>query len=186
MRTIYLIRHGEPDFPGKKRMCLGRTDLPLSSAGFQQAAAAAKKLEGRQLHVFSSPLRRALQTAQALKRPIAVLKDLQEMDAGEWDGLDFDTIAEKYPELYQKRASDKTIPPPGAESNETGLRRFETALLQAVAGTSGDLAIVGHGGIMALFIEKISGSWRKPGYGEILTLQYENGTFHLMEEINHA
>ena len=186
MKTIYLIRHGEPLFPAGKRMCLGRTDLPLSPAGFLQAEAAAKALEGRDFQVFSSPLTRAIQTAQALGRPIEILEDLQELDAGAWDGLDFDTIRLRYPELYALRAVDKTIPPPDSESNEAGLRRFQSALRQACEKAPGDLALVGHGGIMALFIKEITGIWRKPGYGQILTVQYENDQLKLTEDECHA
>ena len=186
MKTIYLIRHGEPDFPGGKRMCLGRTDLPLSSKGLKQAESAAQKLQDMDFEIFSSPLLRARQTAQAFHRPIHVLEALQELDAGQWDGLDFETIALRYPELYAKRALDKTIPPPDSERNESGLARFEAALTLACGQASGDFAIVGHGGIMALFLQKISGSWKKPGYGEIVTLEYDSGFYRLTEERNHA
>lgn len=37
MRTVYLVRHGMVDFPGGKRRCIGRTDLPLSEVGRKQA-----------------------------------------------------------------------------------------------------------------------------------------------------
>ena len=36
MRTIYLIRHGKPEFPDERKYCIGRTDLPLSEEGRTQ------------------------------------------------------------------------------------------------------------------------------------------------------
>ena len=44
MKTVYLIRHGLPDFPGGKKMCIGTTDIPMGEAGLAQAAQMAKKL----------------------------------------------------------------------------------------------------------------------------------------------
>lgn len=186
MRTLYLIRHGKPDFPEGKRMCLGLTDLPLCQEGFLQAQQAARILVGKRITVFSSPLIRARQTAAALKRPVILLDDLRELDAGAWDGLSFDEIKVKFPELYARRAEDKTIPLPGGEANEAGLMRFRSALGMAAEKAPGDLAIVGHGGIMALFLESCFGKWEKPGYGEIITLGIENGEFKKLEEDPYA
>ena len=180
MKTIYLIRHGMPDFPDGKRMCLGSTELPLNREGFAQAARAAELLKGRDFTLYSSPLLRAVQTARAFGRPVHILEDLQEMDAGEWDGLSFDVIRQRYPELYAARATDKTIPLPGAEDNAAGLRRFRGAVTAAAEAAPGDLAIVAHGGVMGLFLQDIAGKWEKPAYGQILYLTYENGNFKLL------
>ena len=87
MKRVYLIRHGLPDFPQGQRMCLGRTDLPLSATGLAQARDMAASLPPVSA-VFSSPLQRALQTARAIGSPI-VVEDLQELFAGDWDGLLF-------------------------------------------------------------------------------------------------
>ena len=38
MKRVFLIRHGLPEFPGGQRQCIGSTDIPLSAAGFAQAA----------------------------------------------------------------------------------------------------------------------------------------------------
>lgn len=147
-----------------------------------QAQRAAEMLEGMELSVFSSPLLRAVETAKALHRPITVIEDLQELDAGEWDGLTFGEIQSRYPSLYAARATDKTIPLPGAESNEAGLLRFSAALKIAAEAAPGNLAVVAHGGVIGLFIQSIDGRWRKPDYGQILVLDYENGKFKLMED----
>ena len=181
MKRVYLIRHGLPAFPGGKRMCIGTTDIPMGEKGFQQAAEMAKKLPPVTA-VFSSPLIRAVQTAQAIGLPVVILDDLREMYAGEWDGLTFDEIRQRYPELYAARFHDLTIPLPGAEDHEKGLARFKGAMEEAAKQSPGDFAVVAHGGIIAQFLQDISGVWRKPDYVEIISLIWENEHFLLQEE----
>ena len=91
MKKVYLIRHALPDFPGGKSMCIGMTDIPLGEQGFSQSAKMAAHLPPVTA-VFSSPLSRAVQTAQAIGMPITILGGLREMYAGEWDGLTFEEI----------------------------------------------------------------------------------------------
>ena len=91
MKKVYLIRHGLPDFPGGQRMCIGTTDIPMGEAGLAQAAAMARKLPPVTA-VFSSPLTRAVQTAEAIGPDITILPGLREIHAGEWDGLTFREI----------------------------------------------------------------------------------------------
>lgn len=181
MKKVYLIRHGLPAFPGGMRMCLGTTDIPMGEAGLSQAKEMAKRLPPVTA-VFSSPLSRAVQTAQAIGMPVTILPGLREMHAGEWDGLTFDRIRQRYPELYEARARDLTLPLPGAEDHAEGLARFCCAMEEAAQAAPGDFAVVAHGGIIAQFLQKISGVWKKPGYVEILTLHFENGIFTLQEE----
>lgn len=185
MKRVFLIRHGLPDFPDRKRMCLGRTDLPLCPEGFAQAeemAATLPPVTG----VYSSPLIRAVQTAQAIGLPVTILNDLQELSAGDWDGLTFDEIRLRYPELYAARATDRTLPLPGAEDNEAGLTRFQRAMACAASTAAGDLAVVAHGGVIALFLQSLSGRWYKPGYAQIIPLIWNNGTFIIEEEFDYA
>ena len=181
MKKVYLIRHGLPDFPGGKGMCIGTTDIPIGEKGFAQAAVMAKKLPPVTA-VFSSPLTRAVQTAEAIGLPITVLDGLREMYAGQWDGLTFAQIRERYPELYAARFHDMTIPLPGAEPYEEGIARFSAAMKTAAENTPGDFAVVAHGGIIAQFLQSIGGSWYKPDYTEIISLTYRNGNFALQEE----
>lgn len=178
MKKVYLIRHGRPDFPNGIRMCLGRTDLSLSPEGLLQAERAAQKLRDFPItNVFSSPLKRAVETAQALEKPIGILEDLRELDAGAWDGLTFEEIRLRFPQLFDARKSNKTLPLPGGEAPEDGLRRFQHAMAAAASLSAGDFAVVAHGGIIALFLESLGMPWYKPDYAEIITLHVENTHF---------
>ena len=183
MKKVYLIRHGLPDFPGGKRMCIGTTDIPMGEAGLAQAAQMAEKLPAVTA-VFSSPLTRAVQTAQAIGLPVTVLDGLRELDAGEWDGLTFEEIRNRYPELYAARGKDPTIPLPGAENHEEGLARFTSAMNQAANLAPGDFAVVAHGGILAQFLQSVTGTWYKPGYAEVVIIYCNGSTFHTKESVS--
>ena len=181
MKRIYLIRHGLPDFPNGQRQCIGSTDLPLSEEGVLQASEMARALPAVSA-VFSSPLTRAVDTARAIRPDLIRLEGLRELDYGQWEGGTFPKIRRDYPELYAARAKDLSLPPPGAESREAGLTRFSAAMEEAVRRSPGDLAVVAHGGIIALFLERVTGHWYKPNYCEIVTLKWdESGIFHQEE-----
>lgn len=182
MKKVYLIRHGLPDFPDGSRMCIGTTDIPMGEKGFRQAAEMARSLPPVTA-VYSSPLTRAVQTAQAIGMSVTILDDLREMYAGEWDGLTFDQIRQRYPELYAVRAKDLTIPLPGAEGHKEALVRFTAAMEQAAIHAPGDFAVVAHGGIIAQFLQQISGKWYKPGYTEVVPLFWNDGTFTSKESV---
>lgn len=175
MKKCYLIRHALPDFPDGKKMCLGTTDIPLGKEGLHQAQNMAGTLPPVTA-VFSSNLSRAIQTAQFLGKPI-VLEGLREMYAGAWDGLTFDQIRDRYPELYQARKDDLTLPLPGAEEEHQALARFSDAMAEAARLAPGDFAVVAHGGIIARFLESLTGTWYKPDYTEIVLLKVQDGEY---------
>ena len=181
MKRVYLIRHGLPDFPQGARMCLGITDLPLSPEGLDQAKRMASALPPVSA-VFSSPLTRAVQTSQAIRPEITVLPGLRELDFGEWDGLTFSQIRQRYPALYAARANDLTRMPPGAEVNADALARFSAAITQAARNSPGDFAVVTHGGVAALFLQAVTGTWYKPQYCETVALFWNQNRFYQQEE----
>ena len=80
------------------------------------------------------------------------------------------------------RARDLSLQPPDAESCEAGLARFSAAMEEAARRSPGDLAVVAHGGIIALFLEHITGRWHKPDYCEIITLQWDESGIFQQEE----
>ena len=106
MRDLYLIRHGKPQYPDEQSYCIGRTDLALSMLGHLQAVLLHEELSDRISRVYYSPLTRAAETAVhiAAKLPHLPVSDLAERNLGEWDGLSFDTIRRKWPDIYQARS----------------------------------------------------------------------------------
>lgn len=185
MKRIFLIRHGLPDFPEGKRMCLGRTDLPLSQEGRCQAAQMAALLPPVTA-VFTSPLSRAVQTAQAIRPDVTVLEGLREQNAGDWDGLTFDQIRADFPELYAARGTNRHLLPPNAEEEAVCLARFTAAMQEAAAAAEGDLAVVAHSGVICLFLQSLGLPQRKPHYAEVIPLLWDNGSFFVLEETGYA
>ena len=99
---LLLLRHAETDWNREGRY-QGGQDVALSDTGRAQADSAARLLAARPLGaVWSSPLRRARDTAEAIAagRGLAVRVDdaFAEMRFGEWEGLTVDEVSRRYPE----------------------------------------------------------------------------------------
>ena len=89
---IYVIRHGQTALNSAHAL-QGRSDAPLNETGEEQAREAARQLAARGIvfrHVFSSPLQRAVQTAELVAPGVPVQCDerLIEMDYGPYEGID--------------------------------------------------------------------------------------------------
>jgi len=87
---IYMIRHGQTEM-NNRRALQGRSDYPLDDTGVAQALAAAEKLKDIRFdRVFTSPLKRAVQTAKLAAPSVEpVIEDrLIEMDYGPYEGTD--------------------------------------------------------------------------------------------------
>lgn len=185
-RAIWLVRHCKPEAPLAKT-CLGRKgDLPLSAEGRAQAKALAERMKPvRYGALYCSPLARSIQTAAFLGEPI-VLPGLTELDMGKWDGLDWETIKRDYPDLYEKRAADKSIMPPGAEGCQAAALRYAEAL----RSTKGDCVVVGHRGAMGSFLCQLLGlpyarAWDlglEHGCMVRIDVDVRNGVFRLASE----
>ena len=144
-----MIRHAEPDFGGE-RVCLGRKlDVPVSARGREQAAALAERLRFETLDaIYVSPLLRAVQTADALPQPCprVIAPELTEVCGGEWDGMRFADIYDRYPGYFDG-SEDGDVPPPGGESDGEALERG-MALLNRLALREGKtFALVTHSGL---------------------------------------
>lgn len=106
MGFIYLVRHGETDWNEKGKF-RGHADLSLNEKGKKQAQALADYFSSREVAgVYSSPLKRAKQTAEVIARacgvPLEVRPELIDVDYGEWEGLTLEEISRVYPLLYQQ------------------------------------------------------------------------------------
>ena len=91
---IYIIRHGQTEMNYKRRL-QGRSDVPLNDAGRAQAKEAAGRLAGIPFdYVYSSPLKRAVETAEILVPSIPPVLDdlLLEMDYGPYEGCDLTNL----------------------------------------------------------------------------------------------
>lgn len=99
-----MVRHGETDWNRENRF-QGHADPPLNDVGRGQARALADRLAGERFDaVYSSPLRRAYETASILgsAHGVEVQKSdaLREVDVGSWSGLTRTEIEAKFPVGY--------------------------------------------------------------------------------------
>ena len=185
MRRLYLVRHGLPDFPCGERMCLGITDIPLCTLGRLQGCLLGRELNEIGINtVFTSRLSRAKATAEYICDTPIVLDGLEEMYAGEWDGLSFSQIKARWPELHARRGLDPNIKIPGAEDVFAGQRRFLAAVSRALEDSCGDIAIVAHSTVSQSFIcaalgvsPELGRQYKLP-YGSYSVFAYEK-LFHL-------
>ena len=182
MKRVYLIRHALPNFPDGQRRCLGKTDSPLGDVGMAQAEAMSASLPPVSA-VFSSPLTRAVQTARKINQTVVIMDGLRELDYGQWDGLTFAQIRQRFPALYAAREWDKSLMPPGSELPGQALVRFSNAMEEAAHLSSGDFAVVAHGGVIELFLKTTTGKSYKPRYCEGISLLWPDGKFTQSEEI---
>lgn len=120
MTTLFLIRHGENDYLKQNRLPGRLPGIHLNERGREQASALARSLEKLPIKaVFSSPLERAVETAEpiaaSLHLKIKVRPGLKEADVGEWQGQPFKKLYKKPAwELVEKTPSLMRFP--GGES----------------------------------------------------------------------
>jgi broad specificity phosphatase PhoE len=106
MTRFILIRHGQTEWNRVERF-RGHADLALDETGIKQAEAIAEKLSQWEIAaLYSSPLRRAMMTAQALANRLGIsvqpLDSLIDIDVGAWQGLSPQEAAERDNALYQQ------------------------------------------------------------------------------------
>lgn len=118
---LILVRHGETRWNHENRI-LGHTGIALNKTGREQAARLAVALKDEKVSaIYSSPLRRARQTAEEIARHhgLEVVTDeaLKEIDAGELDGLTFEELTERYGDFFKEwMLDDPSLRMPGGES----------------------------------------------------------------------
>jgi phosphoserine phosphatase len=162
-RTVYLVRHGATDANLRRPYVLQgrRIDLPLSKLGRQQAEATSRALEQRPIQaIFTSPLRRAVETATIIARPHKLepqsIDALIECDVGNWEGLSWEEI-ERRDSSYLKafEADPAAVPYAGGESFQQVQDRAIPALDQLIRNSTGDIAVVTHNIVARVTIGKV-------------------------------
>lgn len=152
MKThILLIRHGQTVWNQEVRF-RGQTDIPLDETGQRQAAKTAEYVAARWSlqAVYASPMRRAVQTAQAIAEAQGLqaqpLDGLLDIHFGEWQGLTVAEVRERYPDLLRAWwTAPHTVRFPGGESLDD-VRARATAALRWVVEHHPDqtVALVAH------------------------------------------
>lgn len=126
---LYLVRHGQTDF-NLKKLIQGHKNNPLNEHGIKQAKMVAQYLKANNYYfdeLLSSPLLRAYQTAEEIKREYQFKKDIIlneqfiERDFGKFEGLEVP--------LYINEISKDTFLDPTYEDNKKIRDRVYQAFL---------------------------------------------------------
>lgn len=182
---VFLVRHGVTPW-NVEGLVQGWTDIPLSETGRAQAARLAAALAGRQfLHVLTSTLSRARETAEIVAEPHGLVPEcdleLREYHCGRWEGRPYQEIRSAEREAFFAWFNDPDVPMPGGESmNQAGRRavavvrrvlerleeQYETTRRDAGAPRqsftfpgrdAGALLVVAHGGVNRLIAADLLG-----------------------------
>jgi|Deesub1362A_J573_1020465.scaffolds.fasta_scaffold00964_16 alpha-ribazole phosphatase/probable phosphoglycerate mutase len=187
---IYLIRHGETEDASPRRY-KGHLDIPLSEKGVRQIEELSRyivqdslrwfkivqnssgldNIEPRLMAVYCSDLSRALQSAEIIARAFGlkpiVLRDLRERSFGEWEGMSFDEIEERWPDAFRAWAENPLKhSPPGGESTIEVRRRVMRAMKRIMEDGRrkmedkrfpSSIAIVAHGGVNRIILCELLG-----------------------------
>jgi len=148
---LVLIRHAETDW-NRERRYQGHCDTPLSATGRVQAEAAARLLAGEPIEaVWSSPLRRARETAAAIAAPLGLTvhvgEEFAEMRFGAWEGLTVEEVTARFPALYRAwLETPHLVSLPGAEMLDEVRARALRGLESLRAAHEGrTICLVTHG-----------------------------------------
>lgn len=183
---LYLIRHAESQGNAEMRL-QGRNEFPLTERGRRQAEALATRLSRYEVAaVYSSPIRRALDTADAVASRLSLTVQpeaaLQEYDFGETlSGLTWKEIQARRPGLIEALVSnDKEFPHyPGEEGREAFRERVCRGLwgiAERHAKEEG-VAVVTHAGPIAVFLlDVLSRGYRRP-----IPFRIDNATLTTVE-----
>jgi len=157
MSALFLLRHGQTDWTAARRL-QGRSDIPLNAAG--RSKVETWQLPERAVHGqwMSSPLARAIETAEILRRcyrpsgDLLIEPRLAEMSFGEWEGQ---TLAELRsihgPMMAEREGRGLDFRAPGGESPRDVQNRLRSLLKELYAESRDVLAITHKGVIRALY-----------------------------------
>ncbi|KMT09353.1 hypothetical protein BVRB_6g134470 [Beta vulgaris subsp. vulgaris] len=167
-----IVRHGETDWNAIGKM-QGHLDVELNEIGRQQAVAVADRLsrEPNISAIYSSDLKRALETAETIASKygrLEVIKDqdLRERHLGDLQGLVYQEVSKVNPKAYEafnSRRLDQEIPG-GGESRDQLYRRCTSVLQRIGEKHRGQrVIVVSHGGAIRSLYNRAAAKGQRPG-----------------------
>ncbi len=193
--TLIMIRHGQ-SVTNLTKVFTGQLDTDLTELGRLQADLAAKALKSTHIDImYSSDLKRAVETAlpTAKDHGLDIIKDerLREIFAGAWEGLNFETIRERYPEEHKIWMNNLgRMRCPGGESIPEMCERVLEAIKEIAESNLGKtVCISSHATPIRAICALTSGIpfselEREPylANASICIFEYENGTFTVIKK----
>ena len=146
---LILVRHGQTAW-NVEEIFRGRADVELNEAGRRQAVLLGEFLSDRRIEVvYSSPLKRARDTALAIARhhdlDVRISEGLNDMDFGEWEGMPVDAVKARYPEAYAEWYNHPELARVSGGEMLGRVRERATAVVKdVVAAHQGRVVLVTH------------------------------------------
>jgi broad specificity phosphatase PhoE len=149
---LHLLRHGQTNASRGNLFCGRRLDPSLTDEGHSMAESFAAAYGATKWSaIYSSPLTRAVTTAEPLARevglPVITRDGFAEIDYGEWDGLSASQVAERYRVQYERWTADPAWnPPTGGETAVAPAQRVTRELeqIEVTHHQGGNVLIVAH------------------------------------------
>ena len=190
MTAIILARHGETEW-NVEEVFRGRIDVELNETGLRQAELLAEHLSNIKIDaIYSSPLRRALRTAEVIalyhKLKVEITPGLIDCDFGNWQGLHLQEVKDRYKELYTEWVNSPHLAKiPDGESLDEVRKRALSVAGEVIAKYKGTVVLVSHRVVNKVLICALLGLdnshfWNiKQDVCGITTFTYENKQFIL-------
>jgi len=190
MTKLILARHGETVWNVDK-IYRGRADVNLDEVGIKQAELLGKYLSNWELEaIYSSPLRRALDTANIIARyqkiGVHIVEGLIDFNYGEWQALPEQEAKRLYPTLHNEwHNNPHKVIMPGGESLEDVRRRAIEVVNDVLSKYQGGVVLVSHRVVNKVLICSLLGLdnsyfWNiKQDVGGITIFNYVDGRFVL-------
>jgi broad specificity phosphatase PhoE len=159
-RHVWLVRHGETEWARLGRHT-GRTDVPLTKRGRDQARALGRRLKGHPFGlVLTSPLSRAAETAELAGVGAIAIPDpnLMEWDYGAHEGRTTAEIRGGYPDW-----TIWTGPWPGGETVEQVGQRADRVIARLESADGGDVLVFAHGHLLRVLAARWIGLGSESG-----------------------
>ena len=207
MTHIILVRHGQTAWNKEERI-RGQVEIPLDETGLSQAEVTAARVvaEWKPAVIYSSPLQRAVQTAEPMARRLGL--DLQtvpgfnDVSFGQWQGLSYDEVKARWPEMARAwMEAPHTVTFPDGESLDAVRQRSMAALQRAIERHKDEqIVIVAHTAVNRVLLCAVLGldnsnywrigqdtcavnliEWRK----RVFFIHSLNDTCHLRPWVHH-
>lgn len=185
-----MVRHGETEW-NVAETYRGRADVALNEVGIRQAELLGKYLGRLKLDaIYSSPLRRALDTANIMAQyqdvTVQVTHGLIDFDYGEWQGLPDQKVAMLYPDLHNEwQANPHLVRMPDGENLDDVAKRALGVVSEVVSKYKGSTVLVSHRVVNKVLICSLLGLdssyfWHiKQDVGGITNFDYVDSRFIL-------
>ena len=202
MTKLILVRHGQTVW-NKLGKYQGQADIELSEAGIEQAKLLGERFPFDQVSaIYSSPLKRARDTAEAVakkfKLPIVACEAFREINFGQWEGLTYEEIHAKWEKEHTLLfESPDLLTCPQGEGFSDVQDRAVKKMLEIVKAHDGETVVItAHGGVIRTLLcyalgMPLKNMWKirqdntavnvVSAYDEGMVVELMNSTVHLAE-----